>query len=227
MGWVVVLLLVIVAVLLFGRGAVVGAAGAAAQWLGGVVVLAVVIAVAMTDSGKTAAGWALVLAFAAVVIALMVAMGRGLRDAVRARMAAELSDVGPPPAPVHAVIAPPPSPRHWPPAPPQIMVDAVEPPDADPDLVVVMDGLRERLALTYTDPRGVATERIVQVRRLTLFRGTPYVEGVCETRNAWRRFRLNRCREIVDVETGDVRSGEDLAAAITAGGSGLGSSRMP
>lgn len=221
MGWVVVLLLVIVAVLLFGRGAVIGAAGAAVQWLGGVVVLAVVIAAAMTDSGKTVVGWLLVLGLAGVAIVLLLAIGQGFRNAAAVFKAAAPVDAGPPPSalPVVADPAPPPSPRHWPPAPPQIMVDAVEPPDADPDLVVVMEGLRERLALTYTDPRGVATQRIVQVRRLTLFRGTPYVEGVCEMRHAWRRFRLDRCREIVDIETGEVRSGEVLVAiAARAGG---------
>lgn len=119
----------------------------------------------------------------------------------------------PPPAP------PAPKPaasKHRPPPPPQVLVDAVEPPDDEDDdeRAIVMDGLRKRMELAYVDAAGAATDRIVQVRRITLFRRTPYIEGVCELRHEWRRFRVSRCREIIDLDTGEVRTGADLVDDI-------------
>lgn len=103
MGWIVVLLLVIAAVLLFGRRAVAGVVSGAAQRGGAVVVLAVVIAVAISGSGKAAVGWALGAGFAALILWLFMSIGQGIREFVDLQRggAGEESAPARPPFPEH------------------------------------------------------------------------------------------------------------------------------
>jgi len=60
--------------------------------------------------------------------------------------------------------------------------------------------VKARLELLYTDSHDETNRRIV---RVSSYDGSPYLEGFCELRNAYRTFRIDRIKEAVDTETGE------------------------
>lgn len=89
--------------------------------------------------------------------------------------------------------------------------------DDDDDLddeTTLIDGMAKRVHLHYADAQGEATRRDVELQRVTAFRGAVYLEGYCQLRRGPRNFRLDRCLEIQDLETGEVFTPEELAEEL-------------
>lgn len=60
------------------------------------------------------------------------------------------------------------------------------------------------LALHYRDAKGAVSERVVVVRECDTTNPAGYLLGVCQLRNAFRTFRINRIEKAVDVDTGEI-----------------------
>ncbi|MEY8688346.1 MAG: WYL domain-containing protein [Leptothrix sp. (in: b-proteobacteria)] len=60
----------------------------------------------------------------------------------------------------------------------------------------------QRLRIQYVDAAGESSERVIQVRGVEP--GGRLVQAWCELRNAERSFRVDRMRQVVDAETGEI-----------------------
>ena len=60
------------------------------------------------------------------------------------------------------------------------------------------------LHITYVDVSVAESERTVRCSRAVAGRGGPVLVGFCMLRRAHRMFRIDRIREVVDLETGEV-----------------------
>lgn len=60
------------------------------------------------------------------------------------------------------------------------------------------------LKLAYEDGTGRATEREVQVRECDTLNSAGYLTGHCQLRDEFRTFRMDRIKQAIDMETGEV-----------------------
>ncbi len=60
------------------------------------------------------------------------------------------------------------------------------------------------LKLKYEDAEGKVTDREVQVRECDTTNPGGYLIGICQLRNDFRTFRIDRVKRAVDIETGEV-----------------------